>query len=91
VPDLLPVEDMLINLGKELREIRHKAGLSQEQAAEGLGYGRDSMSKYELGLRKVSLYDYLVLMDFFRDVVPDHPGVALARRMLGRKTPRRKA
>ena len=72
-----------------MREIRLKTAdndgdpLTQEKVAIWFGSEkRDRISKVERGASGIDLFDYLRLMWFFRDVALDHPGVALARRLL---------
>ena len=38
---------MSMELGKKIRQLRFKAGLTQEQLAEKLGIGAQSVSKWE--------------------------------------------
>jgi hypothetical protein len=45
-------------------------------------WSRDAMSKVERGDTAIGLFDYLRLMDFYRERVPSHPAVALANRLL---------
>src|SRR5690242_7911017 len=71
-------------LGAELRQLREASGLTLQTVSDLFGWGRDAMSKVERGLINISLYDYLQLMHFYRDLDLDHPGVKLAARMLPR-------
>ncbi len=41
------MEDQYMELGKKIRQLRYKAGLTQEQLAERLGIGPQSVSKWE--------------------------------------------
>lgn len=71
-------EKFLELVGSELRGMRKKAGVPLQVVCDVFGWGRDAMSKIELGRRAISLHDYVRLMAFYREVDPDHPGVALA-------------
>ncbi len=44
---LLNTEDEHMELGKKIRQLRYKAGLTQEQLADKLGIGPQSISKWE--------------------------------------------
>ena len=44
---LLNTEDNHMELGKKIRQLRYKAGLTQEQLADKLGIGPQSISKWE--------------------------------------------
>ena len=69
-------------LGHEIRQYREAGGLSQDGLAELFGWSRSAISKIELGHRDIGLFDYLTVMQFLRDLDPDHPAVALAARLL---------
>jgi hypothetical protein len=88
--------DFLIRRGAELRALRLK---TEDGTGEPMGLGaiaevlnaetasRDRISKLERGVSGIDFFDYLRLMWFYRDVAgADHPGVALARRLLSAKT-----
>ena len=63
--------------------MRDTAELSLESVGQHLGVERDAMSKYERGARPIPMYDYLVLMQFYRQIAgKDHPGVKLSARHL---------
>lgn len=67
-------------VGEDIRAVRESVdGIPQEAVAEVLDWsGRDPVSKVERGKTNLSLYDYLRLMDFYRELAPDHPAVALS-------------
>jgi transcriptional regulator with XRE-family HTH domain len=72
----------LTRVGNDLRTLREAGGLSQQAVADLFGWQRDAISKVERGERNLTVYDYLRLLRFFRDVAPDHPALALAERYL---------
>lgn len=75
-------------VGKELRAFREQADIPQEAVGDLVGHQRAAISKIEGGDRRLCLYDYLLIMDFLRDAVPeDHPALELIERFMGR--PRR--
>jgi transcriptional regulator with XRE-family HTH domain len=53
------VNDDLVKL---MREIRHKAGLTQAQAAKKLGCRQTFISKIECGERRVDVVEFVVMM-----------------------------
>src|SRR5690349_21264768 len=69
-------------LGAELRRFREASGISQAMVGEVVGHTRDSMSKIERGARPLGMFEYLKIMWFFRELVPEHPAVALAAQLL---------
>ncbi len=73
-------KSLLETMGADLRALRVRADVSQEDTGEMLGWNKDAISKIERGINNTSLYDYLRLMMYFRDVEPKHPAVTLARR-----------
>jgi transcriptional regulator with XRE-family HTH domain len=80
----------LERVGAEIRGWREAAEVSQQAVGEVFGWGRDAMSKVELGKNNLTLHDYCVVVDFLRDVIPpDHPSLALADSLLGRRPRRR--
>jgi transcriptional regulator with XRE-family HTH domain len=82
-------DELLRNMGAELRALRAKAGFTLEEVAGLFGRKRDNLSKIELGQRNMTLGDYLSLMHFYRGLAPDHPALALHEHLKTRK--RRKA
>jgi transcriptional regulator with XRE-family HTH domain len=42
-------------VGRRIAALRQRAGLSQRELAERLGWGRDSVAHYELGRRELGL------------------------------------
>lgn len=84
-------EDFLKLVGAELRSIRLEADLPLAEVGDLFGWGRDALSKIELGLRGISLHDYLKLMHFYREIVPNHPAVALAAYFRPTRSKRRQA
>ena len=77
-------------LGADMRRLREKTEQTLDFVAMVVDpdvRSRDRLSKVERGLSGISMYDYLRIMWFFRDVAPpDHPAVALARMLLPRET-----
>ncbi len=71
--------------GKVLREIRKASGLTQEQAAEYLGFNRPGYAAYEEGralpsvpnlvyiARKLNIPDAEILPTFFPELFPNPP------------------
>lgn len=53
------------NLGKELKIQRIKRGISQEKMAEDLNISRSKVSSWETGRREMSLYDAVIISDYF--------------------------
>ena len=51
----------VIATGKKIKELRRKAGLTQEQFAEKLGITRDHLAHIEIG-RKAPSLDLVVIM-----------------------------
>lgn len=47
--------DMMHHVGRRIAEIRQRAGLSQRELAERLGWARDTIAHYELGRRALGL------------------------------------
>jgi hypothetical protein len=76
-------------MGADLRRLREKAGVSGRMVAEDalshLFGNRDWLSKVERGANSIDFIKYLELVWYYREVEPDHPGVALARRYLPAK------
>lgn len=64
-------------IGADIRRIREGAGRSQQSIAELFNWGRDAISKLETGKNDVYLYDYLKMVNSFRETVPDHPALFL--------------
>jgi hypothetical protein len=60
-----------------LSQLRTLAGLSQEVVANSVRHGRNWLSEIERCQDKISLADFLLLMNFLRDMEPDHPAAAL--------------
>lgn len=71
-------------IGADIRQHREAAGISLERAGEQIGWAKDSMSKMERGMLRISLVDYLYLMRILKDTDPTHPAMALADRLLPR-------
>jgi hypothetical protein len=63
---------------KDVRAIREAAGLSQEAIGDLFGWQKAAVSKVEKGYYRIRLSDYLRIVDFCRDAIPDHPALALA-------------
>lgn len=47
--------------GKEIRELREKAGLTQSDLAEILGYRREEINRFENGKRDIPLSVQIIL------------------------------
>ena len=62
----------------DLRAIRQAAGLTLDTIAEIIGVNKDALSKMERGVIRIKLFDYLRIVRFCRDAIPDHPAVQLA-------------
>lgn len=69
-------------LGQELRQLREASGASQALVSDLFGWTRDAISKIERGKTRLGMFEYLTLMQFYRDMEPGHPAVALAKRLL---------
>lgn len=77
----------LDRLGEEIREYRDAAGLSGQVVADFMDWSRDAIAKIENGHNNMTVYDYLRLVDFLREVIPeDHPALALRDRLIPRAT-----
>lgn len=72
------------SVGREIRQRREAAGLSQTQVGDFIGWMKDSVSKLERGGIDITLYDYLVLMRNLKDVDPNHPAMPLVDHLLPR-------
>jgi DNA-binding XRE family transcriptional regulator len=64
-------------ISQDIAEMRSAAGMSQASLSDVFGWERFAISKLETGRNDVYLFDYLKMADFLRDVLPDHPAVAL--------------
>jgi transcriptional regulator with XRE-family HTH domain len=73
--------------GRELRVWRESLGWSQSQLGDQLGLKtRSGYEKLENGKVKLSLHQYLIVVDFLREAIPaDHPALELANQLLNRK------
>ena len=47
--------DLMHHVGRRIAELRQRAGLSQRELAERLGWARDTIAHYELGRRAIGL------------------------------------
>ena len=52
-------------LGIDLKVLRVLKGVSQEKMAEDLNISRSKVSSWETGRREMSLYDAIVISDYF--------------------------
>ncbi len=52
-------------LGIDLKVLRILKGVSQEKMAEDLNISRSKVSSWETGRREMSLYDAIVISDYF--------------------------
>jgi transcriptional regulator with XRE-family HTH domain len=70
---------ILRRVGEQIKEARLAAGETQQDVANLLGWvGHDAVSKLEHGTLNLTLSDYLILVDYFREQMPpDHPAVML--------------
>src|SRR4051794_29411344 len=76
---VMPTETKLERrIREDLRAIREAARLSQEAIGEIFGWEKAAVSKIELGYNKVKLADFLRIVDFCREAIPNHPAVVLA-------------
>ena len=55
----------LLNLSKNLRELRNETGLTQRDVAEKLGITYQSYQAYELGLTVPTLQNFIKLAKLF--------------------------
>jgi transcriptional regulator with XRE-family HTH domain len=67
--------EMVHQVGRRIAEIRQRAGLSQRELAERLGWTRDIIAHYELGRRALGL-DRLAAI---ADVLHVSPATLIAR------------
>ena len=74
-------------LAEEIRTIRKASDWTQTNVADLFGWGKSAISKIEKADYNLSLYHYLRIMYSLRDSDPDHPGVELAYRLLGKRQP----
>lgn len=74
-------------LAEEIRTIRKASDLTQTNVADLFGWGKSAISKIEKSDYNLSLYHYLRIMYSLRDSDPNHPGVELAYRLLGKRQP----
>ena len=58
-------------LGIDLKVLRILKGVSQEKMAEDLDISRSKVSSWETGRREISLYDAVIISDYF-DVSMDN-------------------
>jgi len=67
--------ELLIEIGKRLRELRKDKGISYKELAQQIGISRNSYNQLELGIRnfqfitllEVLKYYEIELADFFKD------------------------
>jgi transcriptional regulator with XRE-family HTH domain len=55
--------DLMHHVGRRIAEIRQRAGLSQRELAERLGWTRDTIAHYELGRRSLGLERLAAIAD----------------------------
>ncbi len=69
------LSDVMARFGKQLREVREEAGISQERLAELAGLHRTYVSSVERGKNNISLINIerlaLALGKSLRDLMPD--------------------
>lgn len=68
-------------IGADLRRLRKRAGMSQQEVADQFGWGRDAISKIERGESDTTVEKYLRILKCLGPADPAHPGVVLARRI----------
>ena len=60
-----------MELGKKIKQLRFKAGLTQEQLAERLGIGPQSVSKWETGVSMPDITALPLLAETFGVTIDD--------------------
>ncbi|MDH6224387.1 helix-turn-helix transcriptional regulator [Streptomyces sp. MJP52] len=60
------VLDRRVTLGRRIAELRHRAGLSQDQLAERAGIDRRSVQRYEHAARDPQFSDLLLIASVLR-------------------------
>ena len=90
-PNRLLISEFNKLLGAELRSLRKRSDMSQEEAGQLLGWtSRSTFGKVEQGEHAISLLDYLTVLHHLREADNDHPGLALADHLLPRLRSRMK-
>ena len=59
-------KERIIEIGKQMKELRMRCGMTQEDAAAALGITRVTYSRYELGIRVVGIERVPDLIALFR-------------------------
>ncbi|MBR2525000.1 helix-turn-helix transcriptional regulator [bacterium] len=67
----MDTENFYKNLGKKIKNLRKKAGLTQEQLAEKTGLSLDFIGKIEVNLKHPSISTLLILSNTFNIHISD--------------------
>lgn len=67
----METENFYQNLGRCIRSIRKKHGLTQEQLGQCIGCTKSAIVNYETGIRKIP-FDVLVKMSHHYNISIDH-------------------
>jgi len=72
-------ESVMFTIGREIRDARLRANMTQESLGSFFGWGKDAISKIERGVTKgLAATDYLRMVDILAAHFPlGHPAVAL--------------
>lgn len=70
-----------MELGKKIRQLRFKAGLTQEQLAEQLGVGAQAVSKWETGVAMPDITTLPLLAEIFGSSIDDLFDLSLDQRL----------
>lgn len=57
-------ETFYINLGKNIRKVRNKLGLSIEDVAKKIGVSAIQLEKYEKGILAIPIYHFMPLLQY---------------------------
>ncbi len=57
-------ETFYINLGKNIRKVRNKLGLSIEDVAKKIGVSAIQLEKYENGVLAIPIYHFMPLLQY---------------------------
>lgn len=64
-------------IAADVKRMRDLAGLSREELSGGMGRKRNWLADIETCRDKIALTDYLMIMNFLREMDPEHPAAAL--------------
>ncbi|HZW78168.1 MAG TPA: helix-turn-helix transcriptional regulator [Flavobacteriaceae bacterium] len=59
-------KELLINLGKRIRQLREQQGITQEEISERIGFHRTYIGMVERGERNISLKNIGVFAAYFQ-------------------------